>query len=453
MAIKSFIKKLIPKAIFPLYHLVLAWTGAVVYGFPSRKMMIIGVTGTRGKTTTSNYIWSVLTAAGYKVGQTGTANIRIGEREMMNPYHMTMPGRFKMQELLSQMAKAGCEIAIVETPSEGVEQFRHKGIAYDFMVFTVLYPEHLAIHNWDPERCTAKMIELFAELKKQPAKKLRGARIEKTFIVNRDSNAWERFWNNPADKKIGFGIKNCANVVAGGINPQPNGVKFIVDGKLYSLNIPGEYNVANALPAIAIGRELKLSDETIANGLSDLGTIPGRMEKIEAGQPFAVYVDYAHDGPSLEALLKSARQMKGANGHVIITVGAEGGGRDKDKRPVMGRLCAALADLTIVTNVDPYDDEPMPIISDIANAALAAGAKLNENIFIIEDRRAGINKALSLAKAGDIVLVTGKGAEQSMELDGHSIPWDDRAVVREELIKMSNVECRMSNSGIPLSTN
>src|SRR5512133_2104215 len=166
MSIKLTIKKLVPKRIFSLYHLSLAWGGALLYGFPSRKMTIIGVTGTRGKTTTSNYIWAALTAAGYRVGQTGTANIRIGEKEMMNPYHMTMPGRFQMQKLLAQMAHDGCELAIVETPSEGVEQFRHKGIAYDILVFTVLYPEHLAIHNWDPERCTQKMIEPFIELMK-----------------------------------------------------------------------------------------------------------------------------------------------------------------------------------------------------------------------------------------------------------------------------------------------
>ena len=422
-----------PKSIISLYHLALAWAGAVWYGFPSRKMMVVGVTGTRGKTTTSNYIWSVLTAAGYKVGQTGTANIRIGEREMMNPYHMTMPGRFKMQKLLSQMARAKCEIAIVETPSEGVEQFRHKGIAYDFMVFTVLYPEHLAIHNWDPERCTAKMTELFAELMKQPKKKLRGAKIEKTFIINRDSNEWERFWNNSADKKISFGVKNHADVSAGGIVASNAGVDFSANAKNYHLNIPGEYNVANALPAIAIGHALNIPDEIIGKGLATLAVIPGRMEKIEAGQPFVVYVDYAHDGPSIEVLLNSAQKMKRAGGRIIITVGAEGGGRDKDKRPFMGRLCATLADFTVVTNVDPYDDEPMPIITDISNAALAAGARLNENIFVIEDRRAGINKALSLAKTGDIVLITGKGAEQSMEIGGHSIPWDDRVVVREEL--------------------
>ncbi len=438
MSIKTAIKKLVPKPIFSLYHLALAEAGTILYGHPSRKMMIIGVTGTRGKTTTANYIWSVLTAAGYKVGQTGTANIRIGEKEMMNPYHMTMPGRFKMQKLLADMVKAGCEIAVVETPSEGVEQFRHKGIAYDYLVFTVLYPEHLAIHNWDPERCAAKMITLFSDLKNQPRKKLRGAEIKKTFIINRDSNGWEKFWENEAEEKFSFGIKERATLAAANISSSAAGVTFAAGGKKYALNTPGAYNVANALPSIVIGHALNIADEVIAKGLAALGTIPGRMEKIEAGQPYAVYVDYAHDGPSIEALLTSAKQMAGDAGRVIITVGAEGGGRDKDKRPVMGKLCATLADFTVVTNVDPYDDDPKPIIADIAKAAAAAGAKLNQELFIIEDRRAGIKKALALAKTGDIVLITGKGAEQSMEIGGHSIPWDDRKVVREEIGRISN---------------
>lgn len=439
MALKSVVKKLLPKRFLSLYHLSLAWLGAIVYGQPSRKMVIIGVTGTRGKTTTSNYIWAALTAAGYKVGQTGTANIRIGEKEMMNHYHMTMPGRFRMQKLLSMMYKAGCEIAIVETPSEGVEQFRHKGIAYDALVFTVLYPEHLAIHNWDPERCAAKMEEPFAELAKQPRKKLRGAAMPKTFVVNADAKSSNRYLAHPADRKITFGVENPADVRAEKLDTRPTGAAFSVDGRAFQLNIPGIYNVANALPAIALGRLLGIDDAAIAQGLANLAVIPGRMEKIEGGQHFTVYVDYAHDGPSVEALLKSARQMLGGRGKVIVAVGAEGGGRDKEKRPVMGRLCAELADAVIVTDVDPYEDDPSPIRRDIVNAAAAAGKREGADLFEIADRRAGIAKALSLAKPGDSVLITGKGAEQSMEVGGRSIPWDDRTVVREELERISNI--------------
>jgi len=436
MSLKSSVKKLLPKGFLPFYHLTLARMGARFYGYPSRSMMVIGVTGTRGKTSTVNFLWAALTAAGYKVGATGTANIRIGDAERLNPYHMTMPGRFRMQKLLSEMRRAGCEIAIVETPSEGVEQFRHVGIAYDMLVFTSLYPERLAIHGWDPERCTEKMLEPFAELMGQPKKKLRGTEVPKTIVANRDSDGFRRFFDNAADKKISFGRAMGSDIRATDVSANELGVDFNVGGHGFHLNIAGDYNAMNALPAIAVARELGAADATIATGFAALGTIPGRMEKIDAGQPFAVYVDYAHDGPSIEALLKAARAMRPEGGKIIIVVGAEGGGRDKDKRPVMGRLCAELADATIVTDVDPYDDDPAPIRADIVRAAVSRGRIEGVDLFEAVDRRLGISDAVRMAKPGDIVLITGKGAEQSMESGKKSIPWDDRAVVREELAKI-----------------
>jgi UDP-N-acetylmuramoyl-L-alanyl-D-glutamate--2,6-diaminopimelate ligase len=433
MTLKSTVKKALPKGFLPFYHLSLARLGAWLYGNPSRGMIMIGVTGTRGKTSTVNFLWAALTAAGFKVGSTGTANIRIGSDERLNPYHMTMPGRFQLQKLLSEMRRGGCEIAIVETPSEGIEQFRHVGISYDMLVFTTLYPEKLAIHGWDPERCTAKMLEIFEGLMGQPRKKLRGKDVAKTIVVNRDSDGFARFWNNRADKKISYGLGAAADVQAVDIEANERYVHFRVNKTTYRLNIPGSFNATNALPAIAIARALGAKDPAIASGLAGLGNIPGRMEKIGGDQGFSVFVDYAHDQPSFEALLKAARGMRHPGKKIIVVVGAEGGGRDKEKRPVMGRLCAELADRTIVTNVDPYEDDPLPIIKDIVDAAQAAGGMPEKTLFTVEDRRHAIRKALSLANEGDIVLITGKGAEQSMEIGGKSIPWDDRTVVREEL--------------------
>src|SRR3989344_4572490 len=151
--LKKFLKKLTPRFILRVYHFALAYLGALVYGFPSRRMVVIGIVGTRGKTSAANLIWACLSSAGYKAGLTGTANIRVGSEERMNPYHMTMPGRFTLQKLLREMADAGCAFAVVETPSEGVEQFRHKGIAYDAAVMLNMYPEYLEGHGWDYERC------------------------------------------------------------------------------------------------------------------------------------------------------------------------------------------------------------------------------------------------------------------------------------------------------------
>jgi UDP-N-acetylmuramoyl-L-alanyl-D-glutamate--2,6-diaminopimelate ligase len=321
----------------------------------------------------------------------------------------------------------------VETPSEGIEQYRHRWIDYDFLVFTVLYPERLAIHNWDPEQCTQKMLDLFAGLARQKSKTFRGKTVAKTIIVNRDSDQWEKFWNNKADKKISFGIKNNADFSAGGIVAASDGVDFSCLGKKYRLNIPGEYNVANALPSLAVCRALDISEEIAFRGLASLSLVPGRMEKIDAGQFFDVYVDYAHDAPSMEALLRATHQMKKLGGRIIVAVGAEGGGRDKTKRPVMGRLCAELADFVVVTDVDPYDDDPAEIRNEIAAEVVGNGKTEGENLFIIADRREGIRQCLNLANDGDLVVITGKGAEQSMEIKGQSIPWDDRTIVREEL--------------------
>lgn len=434
LAMKSLLKKLIPRELLSLYHLTIAYLGAMRYGFPGKKMVVIGVTGTRGKTTTANFIWSVLTAAGYSVGLTGTANIRIGREERMNPYHMTMPGRFAMQKMLADMKRAGCEIAVVETPSEGIEQYRERGIAYDILVLTSLYPEYLEVHRWDFERLKQQIEKLFAGFHRLPRKKLRGHAIPKAIIVNAGIEERERFLKHPADKKLTFSAHDTADITAARITPTATSVQFEADGTPYELRLVGSFNVANALGAIAVGRLLGIEPATIQQGLRDLPMVPGRMEVVGPDNPFTVFVDYAHDGPSIEAALTAAREIAHTRGgKVTILLGGEGGGRDKKKRPVMGELAARLADTVIVSNVDPYDDDPMEIIEDIARASEAAGKKRGDGLFAIEDRRAGIKKALALAAPGDVVLITGKGAEQSMILGSKTIPWDDRTIVQEEL--------------------
>ncbi|HEY4526294.1 MAG TPA: cyanophycin synthetase, partial [Candidatus Paceibacterota bacterium] len=201
----------------------------------------------------------------------------------------------------------------------------------------------------------------------------------------------------------------------------------------FRLGIPGAFNVSNALPAILISRLANIDDASIARGLASLSIIPGRMERIEEGQNFTVFVDYAHEGESMRNVLETATAMRSPDGKIIVLLGAEGGGRDKAKRPIMGTLTGKMADYVVISNVDPYEDDPQEILEDIARATEKAGKTRDANLFIIEDRRAGIEKALSLAKDGDVVLITGKGAEQSMVLGGRSIPWDDRVVVKEEL--------------------
>ncbi|MDP3947334.1 MAG: UDP-N-acetylmuramyl-tripeptide synthetase [bacterium] len=441
---KEIIKKFIPEFLVSWYHFSLAYLGAFWYGFPSQKMVIIGIAGTRGKTTTANMIWSCLTSAGYKAGQISTANIRIGAEERMNEYHMTMPGRFVIQKLLLEMRNAGCRFAIVETPSEGVEQWRHKGIAYDIVVMTSLYPEYLAVHGLSFERCKKMHERIFAELASHPKKSLEGnsiygepcRTIPKTIVVNRDIKERDLFLRHKADLKITFSASGEADVAAKDIAATPGGVAFLVGTERYRLGLLGAFNVPNALAAIAVASALGIHPDVIREGLSSLGTVPGRMEEVVCGQRFRVFVDYAHDAVSIEAVLKAAREIASA-GKVILLLGAEGGGRDKQKRPVMGELAAKLADYAIVTNVDPYDDDPSEIIEDIAKGSEKFGKTREKTLFAIEDRKEGIRKAFALAHEGDVVLITGKGAEQSMNVHGKKIPWDDRVITREILTAMS----------------
>ncbi len=446
MAIKSFIKNFLPKNLILFYHYILAAAAAIFYCFPAKKMIIIGVTGTKGKTSTANFIWSCLSSGGYKTGLISTANIRIGGKEELNKYHMTMPGRFTIQKLLAKMVKAGCKYCIVETTSEGIKQYRHIGIFYDIAVFTSLSPEHLQSHGKSFEEYKKMKAKMFASLFLHP-KILNKKKVEKVIIANADNKHSEYFLSFKADRKITFGILNPvrdlslngvnkADFIAENIAETNNGVEFELKKTPFQIKILGKFNIYNALPAIIISRLAGIDNNAIARGLQNLSIIPGRMEVINEGQKFLVIVDYAHEKESITNVLQTANSLKKPGAKVIILLGAEGGGRDKAKRPIMAELSAKMADYVVVSNVDPYDDDPKEILEDIAMSAEKFGKIRDKNLFVIEDRQEGINKALSLAKDNDIVLITGKGAEQSMIINGLKIAWDDRVVVRQELKKV-----------------
>ncbi len=431
---KSFLKKIVPKRLFNLYYYTYAFFGACLYGFPAKKMIIIGVTGTKGKTTTTNFIHGVLQAGGIKTGVVTTANIKIGDLEEINSFHMTMPGRCVIQKFLKNMYKAGCEVAIVETTSQGLAQYRHIGIAYDIAVFTNLFPEHIESHGNFENYKKAKGA-LFSALKKSKTKMFRGKVFPKTTIANIDSEHAPFYLSFPTDRKIHFALSASSEYTPEFVNEDASGVSFIVHGQKYILGIAGKFNVINALPALVVGKLFSISEEKIKAGLSSVSLIPGRMEEIKSGQNFRLFVDYAHEKQSMTFATETARNLAGVN-KTIILLGAEGGGRDKAKRGAMGEVVGRLADMVVVSNVDPYEDDPFPIADDIAKAALKEGKVEGKDLFVVLDRRDGIKKALSLATSGDVVMVTGKGSEQSMLIGGEEISWDDRVVVREELDKL-----------------
>ena len=436
LSMKKTVRRFTPEGLLSIYHYLLALAAAIRYGFPSRRIVTIGVTGTKGKTSTANFIWSCLSAGGIHAGIITTANIRIGKEEILNAYHMTMPGPFTIQRLLRQMVDAQCTHCVIETTSEGLKQHRNVGIQYDIGVFTNLFPEHLPSHGGSFDTYKKMKGRMFASLGTRRRKMLGNGQVEKVIIANAASEHAPYFLGFPADRKITFAVGKKADYTAEDVQSSDSGVAFKVGDAGFKLSIPGAFNVSNALPAIVISRLAGIDDASIARGLVSLSVIPGRMERIEEGQNFTVFVDYAHEGESMRNVLETAASMRAPGGRIIVLLGAEGGGRDKAKRPIMGELCGKMADYVIVSNVDPYEDDPIEILEDVAVAAEKAGKTRDTNLFVIEDRRAGIQKALSLAAVGDIVLITGKGAEQSITIGGRKFDWDDRIVVREELKKL-----------------
>ncbi len=442
---KRLLKQLIPSVVFDRYHYALAKLAAFLYGNPSTKMIVIGVTGTNGKSTVCAMIARIFTQAGFRVGLASTVLFRVANEEWLNDTKMTMLGRMQLQRLLRRMVRAQCAYAVVETSSEGIKQYRHVGVRYDVAVFTNLTPEHLESHGGFEKYKNAKG-ELFAKLSRDPVKMIRGQSITKVSVVNGDSPHAQFFLGFSAEKKYGFfterragdeahtSLQHLTTVKAQNVVLTAYGSTFTVSGVPFTLRVPGLFNIENALAAVSVGLSQGVTLATMADALATLAGVPGRLEFVNVGQPFTAIVDYAPEPESFRRLYEVVALLP--KKRVIHVLGSTGGGRDKDRRPILGRLAAENADIVIVTNEDPYDDDPMTIINDVARGARDGGKKDDENLFMILDRGEAIKKAVALASAGDLVLVTGKGAEQAMCVaGGKKIPWDDRAKLREAIAK------------------
>jgi len=465
------VKRYIPVKLFtalqPAYHFLLSLIASVWYGWPSNELIVIGVTGTTGKTTSVYLISKILASAGYKTGFTSTAIFNDGQTEWLNNKKMTMAGRFFTQKMLKKMLKNNCQYAVIETTSQGVEQFRHKFINYDILIFTGLYPEHIEAHGGfeNYKKAKGKLFQHLKQCKTKYAndkkrvvkaengfKKIGANRVKKTIIANGDdkyADFFLSFWAESkyiCTNKYGYppaGGTNLANdkmhiVKYSDINPSQNGVSFKVDEAEIKLNLLGEYNAANAMTAVCLGLSQEINLEKIKVGLEKIKGIPGRMEIIKNVEPaFTVIVDYAYESEALKKIYGTILRLD--HNKVIHVLGSAGGGRDAARRPKLGALAGEKADIVIAANEDPYDDDPKLIIDQVAIGAVNAGKVENENLFKIEDRREAIKKALSLAGEADIVLITGKGCEQAICVAGGvKIPWDDRRVVEEELKKLEN---------------
>ncbi len=429
---------MVPKTALNYYHKAMAITANFVYGRPSEKMIVIGVTGTNGKSSTVSLIANILEEAGHKVGAASTVLFKVAQKEWLNDKKMTMLGRFQLQKLLKQMVDAGCAYAVVETSSQGIEQFRHLGIHYDVCVFTNLTPEHIEAHGGFDNYKKAKL-KLFKHLEKLPTKVLAGQKISKTIIANGDDQYAKEFLDFKVDDKISLGIDQVADLRAEDIDFHQAGISFKVGEADFDLKLFGKFNIYNSLAAIAVAKTQDVSLDICRNALSKVTGVPGRMEFVDAGQPFKVLVDYAPEPEGMRQLFKAIKGhgLVSEPGKIIHVFGSCGGGRDLARRPILGELSAQNAQIHIITNEDPYDDNPQQIIDQVADGAIKAGKRENQEVFKIIDRREAIRKALGTAQAGDLVVLTGKGAEQAICVaDGQKEPWDEREVAKEELAKL-----------------
>lgn len=416
MTVKETIKKLIPAFLINIYHYTLSLLSAVLFAFPSKNLIVIGVTGTSGKSTTVDFITRILEEAGNNVASISTIRFKIANKEWENKLKMTMPGRFKIQKFLKQAKKANCKYVVLEVSSQGIVQHRHKFINFKTAVFTNLSKEHIEAHGGFENYKNAKL--KFFEA------------VENIHIVNLDNENSKSFLDIFAKEKWGFTLlgqkpKEVLAIV-NGISPVSNekGISFEVQNTKFNLNLIGDFNIYNALAGISTALSEGISLDICKKALEKTKGIVGRMQ-IVVEKPFTVVVDYAHTPDQLESVYKSFEGRP-----LICVLGSCGGGRDKWKRPVLGKIAKDYCKTIIITNEDPYDEDPEKIIEEVALGANGKGQK-------IQDRREAIKKAIEIAMPNDVVVITGKGSEPLMCLEnGKKIPWDDSQIAREELIKL-----------------
>lgn len=430
--LRKIVKTIIPKGLFkkiePLGHLIESVVMNIVYGFPSRKMHVIGVTGTNGKTTTSFLIHTMLANAGFKSALLSTVGYGIGKDIQPQTLHVTTASPNVLQSHLKAFKKAGVEWVVVETSSHALAQHRVWGLPYEIAVMTNLTRDHLDYHGTFTEYGKAK-IRLF---------KLAAKHGMKFGVGNADDNNFVAF-TDVTPNRVSYGIKEG--------DLKATNIKMSADHSTYDVkvgktvyhirvNIPGEFNVYNSLAAVAVGRQLGLSKKEIEEGIAALSGVEGRMNTVDEGQAFKVIVDFASTPDGFEKLFESVRPI--TKGKLIAVFGSAGR-RDKSKRPVQGRIAAESADVVIVTEEDDRDENGQQILKEIAAGAKKAGKKEGKDLFLILNREEAIGFALTQAKnKDDVVVLLGKGHEKTIERADGEYPWNEAEVARTALQELKN---------------
>ncbi len=409
----------------------LANLSAAWHGFPARKLIMIGVTGTDGKTTTSNLIFEILRHAGHSIGMITSVQAQLDATILDTGLHVTTPGAIEVQGLLAEMADTGITHCVLETTSHGLAQHRVAACEFDIGVLTNITHEHIDYHGSFEAYRDAKTM-LFEALIDVALKENGPERIA---ILNRDDASFEHVSRATGVRQVSYGLSTDAQVRATEVQASTAGLTFNLNFKDHQQGIfspmIGEYNVMNCLAAAATAIEgLGISFEDTRKGILSMKGVPGRMEKIDLGQPFLALVDFAHTPNSLSQVLNVARKL--TRGKVIVVFGSAGL-RDREKRKMMGQISQELADLTILTAEDPRTESLDDILSEMAEGAQSAGGIEGDDYVLVPDRGEALRAAVRHASAGDVLLACGKGHEQSMCFGDTEYPWDDRVALRAAL--------------------
>ena len=408
-----------PIVVVPHARTALADVSAALYGHPSKTMPVVGITGTDGKTSTTHLLSAILEAHGLRIGWLTTVNTRIGDQVRPNAADHTTPEAPIVQRTLAEMRAAHVDVAILETSSHALSLERVRGVHYQVGVFTNLSPEHLNFHgSFDAYRAAKRL--LFERLQ-----------VDGLAVLNADDPSSAVMRSATRARTVTYALDTPADISAHDLQLTPRGTTFVVEpgGVMVRTTLIGKFNVSNWLAAYAAARHFGATLDDMRRAALVQLPVPGRMNLVERGQPFAVIVDFAHTPQALEKALDTVRSLVG--GRVLLAFGLAGG-RDAANRPVMGELASRKADFFAITMDDPGYEEPAAIAEEIAAGARAAGGRFTVEL----DRRAAIRLLFERAQPGDAVLLAGKGHEQRMVVGSQKLPWNDARVAAEVLAEM-----------------
>ncbi len=409
-----------------LYYKLIAILAAIRYGFPAQRLRVIAITGTKGKSTVTHITAKILESAGLKVGVASTIGFQVGNLKWINDTKQSTQGRFRLQKLLRMMVDDHCDVAILEVTSHALVQARLWGVNYDTAVLTNIQNDHLEYHGSFENYMHAKglLFKILGDSERKHG-------IEKVAVLPIEDDQYPYFAQFPKDRELAFGISK-GFLHAEDMKYSAVGCTFTIrvpnGSETIDFKLPGEFNVRNALAAAGAAISCGVNLKSIKKGLEQEFVIPGRLERIDVGQPFTVLVDYAHTEESLERVLELFKPL--TKRKLWLVFGCTGGGRDAGKRPLMGAIADKYADMIVVTDDDSYTEDRMTIINNVCEGIKR---KESEGLWKIRDRREAIRLALTMAREGDTVIIAGKGCEPIQIIDGKKIEWDDRKVAREIL--------------------